>query len=204
MSIMHSIKNIMPERMPSFGAVFYSGVPAKIFEPYYKLIADEIPLKEDGLFLDIGTGPGMLPIDIAKRLPRLKIIGIDLSEKMIQIAGKNKIRRNTDNVEFKVMDANAMQFADNSIDFVLSTGSLHHWKKPAVILDEIYRCLKPGCQAWIYDGYGGASDDDINKGIRRLCCGFPWNSLVRRVLSIHGFTQNEYETTISKIHIHKG
>lgn len=193
---MSVIKKLMPEKIPAFGAVFYNLLPAKIFVPHYKIIAEEIHLKEYGVLLDIGTGPGVLPINIAARFPHSKIIGIDLSDKMIEIANKNKNNKGLDNVEFRVMDANALKLNDNSLDMVISTGSLHHWKNPVRILNEIYRCLKFGCEAWIYDGYAEAADADIEKHTAKLFCGFPPRGLIRRVLSLHGFSQKEYDTEI--------
>lgn len=47
--------------------------------------------------------------------------------------------------------ADALPFADNSFDIVVSTGSIHHWKDPEAGLNEIYRILSPGGYALIYD-----------------------------------------------------
>jgi len=33
----------------------------------------------------------------------------------------------------------------------VSTGSIHHWKRPIAALNETHRILKPGCHALIYD-----------------------------------------------------
>lgn len=191
------LKEMMPEKIPALGAIFYNLLPARMFVPHYKIIAQEITLKEKGTLVDIGTGPGILPLEIAKRFPGSKVIGIDLSEKMIEIANKNKVKYGgLTNAEFMVMDANALKFDDSSLDMVISTGSLHHWKHPVKILDEVFRCLKSGCQAWIYDGYGNATDADIQRSIQKLFLGFPPNRLMKRILRLHGFTQQEYDTTI--------
>ena len=55
------------------------------------------------------------------------------------------------NIEMIVANASSMPFADHSLDMVVSTGSIHHWKKPVEALNEIHRTLKPGCFALIYD-----------------------------------------------------
>ena len=194
---MSVLKKIMPEKIPAFGAIFYNLLPARMFTPHYQMIADEVALRENSVLLDVGTGPGILPIRIAERFPASKIIGIDLSPEMIRIANRHNLKTgNLRNVEFRVMDANALEFRDNTLDMVISTGSLHHWKDPVRILDEIYRCLKPGCVAWIYDGYGNATDEDIKKCIKKLFFGFPSTGLVKRILGIHGFSQGEYGTLV--------
>jgi SAM-dependent methyltransferase len=60
-------------------------------------------------------------------------------------------RTRTSNLRFRVGDVAALPFADNSVDLVVSTLSLHHWDDPAAGLNEIVRVLGPGGQAWIYD-----------------------------------------------------
>jgi SAM-dependent methyltransferase len=54
-------------------------------------------------------------------------------------------------VEFRVGDVASLPFADASFDAVVSTFSLHHWPDPAKGLEEIYRVLRPGGVARIYD-----------------------------------------------------
>ena len=183
-------KNIMPEKIPALAAIFYTLVPARMFAPHYAAVAGAISLKDGQMLVDIGTGPGFLPILIAQRFPSARIIGIDLSEKMIQIATKKA--RGTPNVEFHVMNAASLAFETGSLDMVISTGSMHHWRDPVAVLNELHRCLKPGAEAWIYDGYGDVSDADIKAGFRHS----PPRWLARRILTIHGFTQLQYDTTI--------
>jgi SAM-dependent methyltransferase len=190
------LKNILPERIPAFAAILYSLVPARMFGPHYRMIAEEISLKNNDVLIDLGTGPGLLPLEIAKRFPGAKVIGIDLSEKMIEIANKNKMRDGrTRGTEFRVMDAGALEFNDNSLDMVISTGAMHHWKDPAKIINEVYRCLKPGAEAWIYDGYGNATNEAIAQSVRPVIPGTP-RCLIRRILGVHGFSQVEYDTKI--------
>jgi ubiquinone/menaquinone biosynthesis C-methylase UbiE len=191
------LKKILPERIPAVGAVLYSGVVAKMFMPHYQMVADSLHLKDGQKVVDIGTGPGWLPIKIAARFPLVTAIGIDLSEKMIAIANRNKEKNESENdPQFLVADAGQLPFEANSIDQIVSTGVMHHWKEPVRIFKEIYRVLKPGGEAWIYDGNGGASDHAIEKGIKQILPGFPGKNIVRRILGIHGFTKEEYETAV--------
>ncbi|TBR17038.1 class I SAM-dependent methyltransferase, partial [bacterium] len=89
-----------------------------------------------------------------------------------------------------------LAFGDNALDMIISTDSLHHWKHPEVILDEIYRCLKPGGEAWIYDGFSGASNEDINIYAPGLGGVFFSHLTAKLILSVHGFSQKEYDTAI--------
>ena len=44
-----------------------------------------------------------------------------------------------------------LQFKDDRFDMVISTGMLHSLKHPAGVFREMYRVLKKGGQAWVYD-----------------------------------------------------
>jgi SAM-dependent methyltransferase len=198
------LRHNLPEEMPALVAQAYGTFIAKVFTPYHKMICAQISLSKGDTLLDLGTGPGTLPIEIAKRFPDSKIIGIDLSKKMIEIAEENRVKgpgagvQELNNLKFQVMDAKALQLPDNSIDMVISTGSMHHWKDRVKIFDEIFRVLKPGCEAWIYDGYGNASDEDINSQMNKFLGFLPTPWLARKVLAIHGYTQREYDTMIKE------
>ncbi len=189
------LKHILPEEIPSIGAIFYSKVPAKVFRERLEKIAEEIDLNE-GLILDIGTGPGFLPLTIAKKA-NLRIIGIDISKKMVEIANRHK--KSLSNVEFRVMDANHLEFEEDVFDMILSTGSLHHWKTPLRVLNEIYRCLRSGGRAWIYDGYADITLEDLKRGVTKKWRIFPPYFLLHNILRIHGFTAQEYQTKINDV-----
>jgi SAM-dependent methyltransferase len=59
--------------------------------------------------------------------------------------------RVTDRLVFRVGDVAALPFPDASFDVVVSTFSAHHWPDPASGLAEIYRVLRPGGAALVYD-----------------------------------------------------
>jgi ubiquinone/menaquinone biosynthesis C-methylase UbiE len=118
------------------------------------LIADEIIAKlepENGAILDIGTGLGSLAIEFAKRLPESKIIGIDISQEMLTEARKNSQAVGIDNTEFRLCDAQKIDFPDNFFALIISFGVLHHLKDLKKTFSEIKRVLKPNCPAYIYD-----------------------------------------------------
>ncbi|MFH1397380.1 MAG: class I SAM-dependent methyltransferase [Candidatus Omnitrophota bacterium] len=197
--MMEILRKITPEKMSFFDAILYASGPAKSFLPQYRMMAREISEAAKGTILDIGTGPGVLPLEIGKALKSTRIIGIDLSAKMIKIAQRNKKKHGLTNIDFAVMNARVLAFGDNTLDMIISTDSLHHWKRPGAVLDEIYRCLKPGCEAWIYDGFSGASNEDIDTYIAGTGIIFSPHWLIRLILGIHGFSQEEYNTTINNI-----
>jgi ubiquinone/menaquinone biosynthesis C-methylase UbiE len=71
---------------------------------------------------------------------------------MVAVARKNMVAHGLSNViELKVGDASRMPFVEGSFDAVVSTGSIHHLKDPVAGLNDVYRVLKPGGHALMYD-----------------------------------------------------
>jgi ubiquinone/menaquinone biosynthesis C-methylase UbiE len=141
------------ERIPGPLASSYEKATRLAIDIYYHKVAGEIVSEfKEGLILDLGTGPGYLPIEIVKSAPNIKIVGIDLSRKLIQMARENAQKAGfADRLEFSVGNSAKLRFNDAAFDMVLSTGMLHSLKNPVKVFKDIYRVLKKGGQAWIYD-----------------------------------------------------
>ncbi|MEZ0447964.1 class I SAM-dependent methyltransferase [Cellulomonas sp. ICMP 17802] len=97
--------------------------------------------------LDVGTGPGALPLLIAQDRPDLVIDAIDLAPEMIAQAQASS----TGSVTFAVADVARLPWPDATFDLVVSTISQHHWVDPTAGMAEVRRVLRPGGRAWIYD-----------------------------------------------------
>jgi ubiquinone/menaquinone biosynthesis C-methylase UbiE len=99
--------------------------------------------------LDVGTGPGRLPVQIARQNPLIWVTGLDVSPRMIE-AAKAAIEPGQQ-VIAEVGDVAALPYKDGSVDLVVSTLSQHHWPDRAAALAELARVLAPGGRIWIYD-----------------------------------------------------
>jgi ubiquinone/menaquinone biosynthesis C-methylase UbiE len=141
------------ERIPGVLASSYEKATRLVIDEYYGQVAEEIvSVFKSGLILDLGTGPGYLPIEIVKRAPDINIIGVDLSRKLIQMAQANAANAGlSDQLRFEIGNSARLHFDNESFDMLISTGMLHSLKNPVAVLKEIYRVLKNGTEAWIYD-----------------------------------------------------
>ncbi|MFX1303635.1 MAG: class I SAM-dependent methyltransferase [Promethearchaeota archaeon] len=150
---------------------------------------------DKGILVDVGSGTGFLSIEIAKRAPKLKIYGIDLSRKMVEIASGNARRFN--NIKFKLANAIDLPFENNSIDIIVSTGSFHHWKQPFKVFNECYRVLKDGKEAWIYDGCSKPPNWEIIK-LKQNYGMFRYH-ILNQIQKLHGFPWEVYNTRIKRL-----
>ena len=141
------------QRIPGPLASLYEKATRLVIKSYYSQVAKEIlSTFHQGPLLDLGTGPGYLPIELVKRSPDVRIIGIDLSRLLIRMARANALRTGcAARVHFEVGNAANLRFRSESFDRVVSTGMLHVLRDPASVLRECWRVLKPGQEAWIYD-----------------------------------------------------
>ncbi|MGD9967505.1 MAG: class I SAM-dependent methyltransferase [Hyphomonadaceae bacterium] len=99
----------------------------------------------DDQVLDIGTGPGRSIAELAARAPSGRIVGVDPSELMAEIA----VRRNRELVkarraEIMVASAASLPFADSSFDKALCVHVIYFWNDLDTAFREIARVMKPG------------------------------------------------------------
>ena len=148
------LKRLQTESIPWPGCFFYNAVSTtSIFQKHYELTAKDITKYcSKGKLLDIGTGPGWLLLKLHKLAPALKLTGMDISTDMVKKALANIARAKVSaNILLEQGSAGLLPYADNSFDMVISTQSLHHWKNPVRGFNEIFRILKDGGRARIYD-----------------------------------------------------
>jgi ubiquinone/menaquinone biosynthesis C-methylase UbiE len=108
--------------------------------------------KPAGTLADIGCGPGHLAILIAEQFADLRVIGIDMAGEMVK-AGTSKASSLglEGRLEFRRGEVERLPLPDSSLDFAVSTLSLHHWSNPTGGLVEIYRVLGPGGRLLLFD-----------------------------------------------------
>lgn len=97
-----------------------------------------------GRALDIGTGPGDIPILLAQSTTQLQITAIDAAEEMLELARERVSAANLDDrILLRQGDAKALPFEDAEFDLIISNTILHHIPKPLDLLRESRRVLKP-------------------------------------------------------------
>ena len=95
--------------------------------------------------LDIAAGTGDLGFLAAERLgPQGTVVSTDFAPEMVEAARRNGEARGATNVEYRVLDAEAMDLDDNSIDAAFCRWGYMLMADPAAALKETRRVLRPG------------------------------------------------------------
>lgn len=93
--------------------------------------------------LDIGTGPGTIPLEMERRLGGIQTVGLDVSTAMLAKAAKNRDCLNRD-LDLVAGDGEVLPFGNNTFDVVTSFFAVHHMERPDELLAEVDRVLKNG------------------------------------------------------------
>ncbi|MCI7286174.1 MAG: methyltransferase domain-containing protein [Parabacteroides sp.] len=97
--------------------------------------------------LDVGCGTGEILKRIHKRYPEVSLTGVDISEKMLEVA-KVKIGNKA---TLLWADAEMLPFSDATFDLIVCSDSFHHYPNPQKVLAEFRRVLKGGGNLLICD-----------------------------------------------------
>ena len=90
--------------------------------------------------LDLGCGTGEMIKMILEQDSQKSLTGLDLSEKMLEIA-KGKL---SDRAKLLLGDSEHLPFPDGTFDVVYCNDSFHHYPSPENVLAEVKRVLKTG------------------------------------------------------------
>ena len=109
---------------------------------------------EKGFWVDLGAGKAQLTIPLIEATKNPVVMldpDVDGMKKGLAIAREKGLE---DRLSAVVGVAEKMPFPDDSVDLLVSRGSIFFWDNPAQGLREVYRVLRPGAKAYIGGGAG--------------------------------------------------
>jgi ubiquinone/menaquinone biosynthesis C-methylase UbiE len=112
-----------------------------------------VDLQEGETVVDLGSGAGIDVFLSSKQVgPRGRVIGIDMTDEMLERARRNAKKGGYTNVEFRKGDIEKrIPVDENSIDVVISNCVINLTINKVNAFQEIYRILKDGCRMVISD-----------------------------------------------------
>ena len=123
--------------------------------------------------LDVGSGDGKVTAEIARRVPRGRVVGVDLSEAMVAFAREHFPPAGHPNLEFRVMDARTLSF-DAEFDVVFSNATLHWVDDHSAVLRGIRRALVPGGRCLLQMG-GKGNAEGVMQELSEVCARGRWS-----------------------------
>jgi len=130
--------------MFSRAAPTYDQIGPKFFSHFGQRLVDLARISPGSRVLDVACGRGAVLFPAARAVGAMgEVTGIDLAEGMINETQHEIQRMKLDNVDVQQMDAEVLQYADATFDYVLSGLALLFFPSPGRALGEMHRVLKP-------------------------------------------------------------
>jgi ubiquinone/menaquinone biosynthesis C-methylase UbiE len=150
--LIHRRRRNVPKVFEGRSSRFYDLVSRRLVRRMYRRFAADIAAiaPANAEVLDVGTGPGVLLVELATARADLTLTGVDLSTDMVASARRNLAPFGA-RASASVGNAADLPFPDDSFDLVVSSLSLHHWDDPESAAPELARVLRPGGHVYIYD-----------------------------------------------------
>ena len=147
----------------------FTRIAREVFAPIYPVIAEQVLVWsgiQEGLALDLGSGPGLLAAALAEK-SSLSVIALDTDPAMARIA-RETAAGYTDRIIPVTGDVHCMPIRDSSVSLIVSRGSIYFWKDRPQAFREIERVLRPGGAAFVGGSFGtSALRDEIFREMRR-------------------------------------
>jgi ubiquinone/menaquinone biosynthesis C-methylase UbiE len=126
----------------------------------YSEIAEALQLPSTGRVLDVGTGSGLQLKVVNGIRPAFGLYGIDVSEAATRVAERNlkglEVDLRTESIESTTHE-------DDFFDVVTCNASMSYWKNPIQCFNEIFRILKPGGVARLFEPQKDVDLDEVGR-----------------------------------------
>ena len=156
----------------------------------------------EGHVLDLGCGPGDIPIRLARALPKIRITALDASAPMIRLAEEAVLAAGLENR----ITLHCARFQTHAIkdqaDAAISNSLLHHLANPLKFWYALKQCLQPGAYVLVMDLLRPDSPDAARAIVEQYAAGEPpilqrdfYNSLLA------AFTEDEVAAQLAELNL---
>lgn len=156
----------------------------------------------EGHILDLGCGPGDIPVRFARALPACRITGVDASEPMIGLAGVAvKQAGLADRIAFRCERVQAVSLVE-TVDAVVSNSLLHHVPNPLQFWYRLRQLVKPGSPVLVMDLLRPDSPEEAQAIVDRYAAKEP--EILRRDFYrslLASFTEDEVAAQLAEMNL---
>lgn len=169
---------------------------------FIDLFREYFPDCSQGLVLDLGCGPGDIPVRFARAFPGCRVIGIDASRPMIALAERMIVEAGlSDRVTVRCERLQDLTGA-NQADAVISNSLLHHLPNPLQFWHKLRSFVKPGSPVLVMDLLRPESPEAAQAIVDHYAAGAPdilrrdfYNSLLA------AFTEDEVTAQLAQMNL---
>lgn len=108
-------------------------------------LIDLLPTDDRQGWIDVACGPGLVARALAPRVGA--VVGVDLTEAMVELGAAEAAREGVGNLRFVRGDVARLPFRDATFDGAVTRFSFHHIPLPGRCLEEMARVVRPG--GWV-------------------------------------------------------
>jgi ubiquinone/menaquinone biosynthesis C-methylase UbiE len=116
---------------------------AAVNTPLVKMVTTAVAATDGERILDIGFGPGVSLVLLARAAPAAMVTGIDPSPVMVRMA-RRRTAGLADQPDIRLGTAASLPWPDGAFDVVCATNSVQLWQPLPASLSEVARVLRPG------------------------------------------------------------
>jgi ubiquinone/menaquinone biosynthesis C-methylase UbiE len=126
-------------------ADFYDASPLSFWNYFGRRTIELLSLTTGAHVLDVCCGAGASSLPAAELVgPRGKVIGVDISQKLLELARKKAT--GFTNIDFELGDLLALRFSNDSFDAVVCVFGIFFVPDMEMAVRELWRCVRPGGQ----------------------------------------------------------
>ena len=161
--------------------------------------------------LDLGTGTGLVVIQLCRSAPTACVTGVDLSTHMLDVARSNAEAAGVmSQLRFERVDAKRLPYDDGAFQCVISNSIVHHIPLPATVLAEAVRVTARGGRLFFRDLMRPNSQADLDRLVETYTGDEPADAQqmfrdslhaalslaeIRQLVAEHGYTEDTVNIT---------
>ncbi len=193
------VSNIYGDLFTSYSKKLFDE-SVELFHKRHKMWGKDLNWFKDKVCLDAGCGGGRYVVALAQ-LGAKKVYGIDVSERAVEAAKQRCKERGLANTDIQVGSVLNLPFPDNTFDFVVSTGVIHHSADPYKAFRELTRVLKPGGKMFLSVYGKGGLMWLMNDFFRNTVCKIISFRVMEKLMMFTGVPANKRYNMLDNLYV---